>query len=128
MLTTDTLDLRHDGPYWQSEARIGEAAVPGPPQGGLDDPDCEPLEEYEELEAAPHSMCDGPEASVNQEKISEGNEEVPIETHFWMKLEVSENESVHAPDAFALHQPVARVMRTEMPSEGNDRFRSRHIS
>ena len=64
-------------------------------------------------------MCDGPEASVNQEKISEGNEEVPIETHFLMKLKVSENESVHAPDASALHQPGAGVMRTEMPFVAN---------
>ena len=68
MITTDTLDLRHDGPYWQSEARIGEAAVPGPPQGGIDDPDCEPLEEYEELEAALHSMGDGPEYFLQRER------------------------------------------------------------
>ena len=51
------------GSYWQSDARIGEAAVPGPPQSGLDDPDGEPLEEYEELGEAPCSTCNdrGPE-------------------------------------------------------------------
>ena len=112
-ITTDTLDIRNRGPYWQSEARIGEAAVPGPPASGIDDPDCEPFDEYEEVEAASQSWSDGPETLPSVKVIAVAEQETPSESHCLVGAEISEDISVQARDASASHQPSAGAMRTD---------------
>ena len=103
------------GPYWQSEARIGEAAVPGPPLSTIDDPDGDCLDE--ECFDLPGLMSSNDEGGVDEPEPSRprAQGDRPGLAHEWSVL----LELVGSSEESGLDEPEPPRRRMQLPEQGS---------
>ena len=103
------------GPYWQSEARIGEAAVPGPPLSTIDDPDGDCLDE--ECFDLPGQMSSNDEGGVDEPEPSRprAQGDRPGLAHEWSVLP----ELVGSSEESGLDEPEPPRRRMQLPEQGS---------